>query len=81
MGTWIGGSISFDKITIIGRGAFAVVFKGRYNDTTDVAIKRIQRSVSARSWNPKSEVEALNRLRGHSNIVNFFEWNMDEDFW
>mmetsp|Transcript_21433 Transcript_21433/g.42059 ORF Transcript_21433/g.42059 Transcript_21433/m.42059 type:complete len:480 (+) Transcript_21433:636-2075(+) len=72
--------VSFSKENELGRGHYAVVFKGRNRATGQlVAVKRIRRSL-ARPATLKTEIRALRKVRGHPNIVNLYDCFYNADY-
>ncbi len=71
--------IHFNRSDLIGKGAFATVFKGSYRGRL-VAIKRIGLSQQPKDVMSREET-ALKLLNGHPNIVEFLHAENDDDFW
>ena len=69
------GKLSFNRKDVIGNGSFGHVFKGKFENTTDVAIKRIVKlDVS------QFEKDVMPTLESHPNILRFFCVEQDKDF-
>jgi len=64
----------------LGRGQFAVVFKGQNRTTGQpVAIKRIRRAL-AKPATLKTEIEALRKVKGHPNIAQLFDVFYNQEY-
>lgn len=75
------GSIAYDRGDILGQGGFAYVYSGTLlgnnGERIKVAVKRLQ--LGDLNTN-KREVCAMEKLKGHPNIVDFFGAEEDDDF-
>ena len=58
-------SISFASDHILGKGRYAVVFKGFFKESRQVAVKRINLDNVSQS---RREVDALEKLK-HENVI------------
>jgi serine/threonine protein kinase len=68
-------SISIDRKTILGKGGYGIVFRGKWN-SKEVAVKRIP---IVNVQNNKGEEEALQNL-DHPNVVKLYHVESDSDF-
>ena len=69
------GKLSFNRKDVLGKGSFATVFKGKFENATDVAIKRIVK-LSACQF----EKDVMPTLENHPNILHFYCVEQDNDF-
>ena len=60
------GKISFCRSDFLGRGRFGSVFKGKLNNTLDIAVKRVEKRIA------HIEANAFFRADGHSNIIRHY---------
>ena len=61
------GKLSFTRTDRIGKtGRFGSIFRGKFENITDVAIKRILKSEL------KVELDVLHKAQTHSNILRYF---------
>ncbi|KAJ3695283.1 hypothetical protein LUZ60_000660 [Juncus effusus] len=58
----------FSKENVLGEGGYGIVYKGRLNNGTEVAIKRIFNNVGQAEKEFRVEVEAIGHVR-HKNLV------------
>lgn len=68
--------INYDRSYILGKGGFAIVFRGTF-DGKLVAVKRIQQDMIAED--NQREEEVLRRLN-HPNVISLLYVEDDEDF-
>ena len=62
------GKISYNLEDLLGeRGRFGIVFKGKYDGLLDVAVKRVEKSLTQ-----IEETKFYFNVNGHQNIVNYF---------
>jgi len=66
----------YDCSNILGRGGFAIVYRGKL-DGKPVAVKRMQQEMVAND--NRREEEAL-RLLDHPNVISLLHIENDEDF-
>ena len=60
------GSLSFNQSEdFLGQGRFGSVFKGKYQNLREVAIRRVEKKVTS------VDLKALFKVQGHPNIVNY----------
>ena len=73
--------ISFNRDEELGRGYFAIVYKGEcwIPEKLTVAVKRVSRQKSEEFFNVR-EVGIMREL-DHPNVVKFYGENGDYDFW
>ena len=64
---------SKNKEDMLGKGAFSIVYKGRF-DNKDVAVKRIQNE------DVDHREEEFLRKYPHANILKFFHAEQDDNF-
>ena len=70
------GRVCFNKKDLLGElGHFGWVFKGKYDDRLDVAVKRVQKRVTQ-----VEESSFFFNVNGHPNIVNYFSTEVDFEF-
>ena len=69
------GSVSFNREDVLGNGSFAIVFRGKYEGSIDVAIKRIVKFEVN-----KFERDFMPTIENHPNIIHFFCVEEDVDF-
>ena len=68
------GKLKFNKRNgVIGRSSGTFVYRGKYEDKIDVAIKRIQRDDDV-------EINILKEAHSHPNVVKYYTTENDEDF-
>jgi serine/threonine protein kinase len=65
--------------TKLGQGSFGVVWRGKLNRVTDVAVKVTQNESSKTSAEMIKEAQVMAELRPHPNIVQLFGVYTDED--
>lgn len=69
------GKTTFDREEKLGKGRFGCVFRGSYGKHREVAIKRIDKSLS------QVDSASYRKAEGHSNIIRFFcSYNKDVEF-
>lgn len=68
------GKLKFNRENVIGHSSGTVVFKGKYEEDIDVAIKRIQISDAS------VEINVFKKNHSHRNIVKYYVTEFDEDF-
>ncbi len=68
------GKLKFNRQNVIGRSIGTVVFKGKYEDDIDVAIKRIQIDDAS------VEINVLKKNHSHRNIVKYYVTEVDDEF-
>lgn len=68
------GRFKFDKDNKIGHSQQIIVFKGKYEDSIDVAIKRVLKC------DVKLEIELLRKNHIHPNIINYYGTEEDAEF-
>lgn len=68
------GKLKYHKKEIISRSRGIIVYKGKYEKTIDVAIKRIQRE------DAKIEIDVLKNHHFHPNLVKYYTTERDDDF-
>ena len=78
---WVVGKLSFSPKDIIGSGGYGNVFKGQFERTVDVAVKRILKENFDDRIRTTVESETLSRVDGHPNIVRYYITEQDDDFW
>mmetsp|Transcript_5262 Transcript_5262/g.8076 ORF Transcript_5262/g.8076 Transcript_5262/m.8076 type:complete len:394 (+) Transcript_5262:290-1471(+) len=72
--------VDWSKRGELGRGHYAVVFRGQNRATgQQVAIKRIRRSLT-RPATLKTEIRALRKVKGHPNIVQLFDVYYNQEY-
>jgi len=72
--------VDWSKKGELGRGHYAVVFKGQNRATGQlVAIKRIRRAL-ARPATLKTEIRALRKVKGHPNIVQLYDVYYNQEY-
>ena len=78
------GPINFRRREVIGQGTNTAVYKGRINiqqQTRPCAVKRILKVPNQTIYN-RREIKIWNQLnRKGRNIVTFYKWEEDDDFW
>jgi len=74
------GKLSYDSGREIGRGRIAFVFHGLFENSKQVAIKRLQRVQLKEKETVKKEAELLLRASDHQNILRYFCTEMDDNF-
>lgn len=74
------GEATFDRKKVLGKGAFAIVFAGKFRDQ-DVAVKRIQNEdvVALSSVEMNREISLMKEM-DHPNVVRLFHVVQDENF-
>ena len=86
----VGGFLSYDMKTILGRGTFGIVFKGSFEidsysrdtkepSSTAVAVKRIQ-NPEPEAPSIQREVELMKRAGDHPNILRYICTEKDDKF-
>ena len=68
------GRLTFNRSEKIGVSRGALVFKGKYEDEIDVAVKRILKQ------DVKLEISVLKKNHNHRNIIHYYVTESDEDF-
>ena len=71
------GELSFNREEVLGKGAFGNVYKGKYKDTIDVAIKRI---LKENATDELRAAEIFLHIETHDNIVRYYHMEEDDDF-
>ena len=76
------GKLSYNSKDNIGRGAYGSVFKGFFEGTKPVAIKRMMRTMLTSSYDEsfKKEAEITLKVSDHPNIIRYFCYEMDNDY-
>ena len=60
------GRLSFSPAEdFLGQGRFGSVFKGKYQNLRELAIRRVEKKVTS------VDLKALFKVQGHPNIVNY----------
>ena len=72
-----GTELSFDRKDVIGRGGFGVVFKGKFKNSIDVAIKRFE----IVKVDINFEVSYMTTFEGHPNVLRCYCVEQDVNFW
>jgi hypothetical protein len=68
------GKLKFNRENVIGHSSGTLVFKGKYEEDIDVAIKRIQ------ICDASVEINVLKKNHSHRNIVKYYVTEVDDDF-
>jgi len=72
--------VNWSKSGELGRGHYAVVYRGVNRATgQQVAIKRIRRALT-RPATLKTEIRALRKVKGHPNIVQLYDVYYDQEY-
>ncbi len=75
---WVIGKVFYDQNKPLGRGTHAVVYRGRFDDKTTAAVKRIQIEFL------KHETTIVKTIRDrtvyHENLLNYFTSERDDHF-
>lgn len=71
---------TFDRKSVLGKGAFAIVFKGKFRGQ-DVAVKRIQNEdvVDLSSVEMNREISLMKEM-DHPNVVKLLHVVQDDNF-
>ena len=69
------GELSFNREDVLGKGSYGFVYRGKYKDLIDVAIKRIVKE----EFN-KFEEEIFLRIGNHPNILHHYGTENDINF-
>ena len=69
------GELSYNRQDVLGKGAFGTVYRGKFQGTIDVAIKRLLKPLTN-----DFEKEIFPSIPHHPNIVRFFHVEEDDDF-
>jgi len=75
--------ISYDRSQKLGEGSFAIVYRGIYEDSKEVAIKRIQQAHLNHPINKKeveNEIKIMLEVRNHPNILHYIYYEENKDF-
>lgn len=60
------GKVSFSRSDFLGRGRFGSVFRGKLNNTLDIAVKRVEKRLV------HIEADTFFRADGHANIIRHY---------
>ena len=69
------GKLSFNREDVLGKGSFGTVFRGTFQNATDVAIKRIIKLEVN-----KFETDIMPTIDHHPNIIHYYCVEEDVDF-
>ena len=69
------GKLSFNCEDVLGKGSFGTVFRGTFQNATEVAIKRIIKLEVN-----KFETDIMTTIDHHSNIIHYYSVEEDDDF-
>ena len=76
------GRLSFNRKDLIGEGSYGKIFKGKFkesegNPEIEVAIKRIE-TIDAKKI--EIEIDILEKIEAHPNILRYYCTEEDDDF-
>ena len=71
------GELSFNREDVIRRGGLGVVFQGKFQNSIDVAIKRIQKQDVTSDF----EVSYMTTSKRHPNVLHCYCVEQDVNFW
>ena len=72
---------SYERQTVLGKGAYGIVYLGHLNGVGSVAVKRIARAeFSAAATEQESREEAAMTQLNHPNVLKLYNVALDESF-
>ena len=60
------GKLSFCRADLVGKGRYSWVFRGKYDNMVEVAVKRLEKRES------QVESHLFRKADGHHNIIRYF---------